>query len=51
MLDETIEELTKLYIEEHFKKENKNKYAISKEELIQFCIKLVKVVKRVNDEK
>jgi hypothetical protein len=48
MLDDAIEELTKIYIQQHFKKENK-KYIVSKEELMQFCIKLVKVIKRVED--
>lgn len=51
MLENTIDELTRLYIQENFNKTNKTKYVITKEELIQFCIKLVKLVKRVDDER
>ena len=40
-----IEELTKLKIKEHFKKENK-KVIMSKEELIQFCIDLIKTIEK-----
>ena len=46
--DDVIEELKKLEIKEHFDSKNKEatKYIVSKEELITFCIKLVKVIKR-----
>lgn len=49
MLNDTVAELTRIYIEEYLKKEKKKKYIVTKEELIQFCIKLVKVIKRVED--
>ena len=38
MIEESIEELTKLKIKAHFEKE------IRKEKLIDFCIKLLKVI-------
>ena len=43
--EDAIEELTRLKIKEHFKKENK-KVIMSKEELIQFCINLLKFVEK-----
>lgn len=43
--EDAIEELTKLKIKEHFKKENK-KITLTKEELISFCIKLVKTIEK-----
>lgn len=43
MNDLALEELIKLKIKEHFKKENKF-YKLSKEDLIDFCIKLIKVI-------
>lgn len=43
MNDLALEELIKLKIKEHFKKEN-IVYKITKEELIDFCIKLIKVI-------
>lgn len=46
MIDDTIDVLTELIIKEHFKNE-KNKYVISKEELIRFCIKMMKEIQRV----
>lgn len=49
VLDDTIEELTKLYIKEHLENKNNKHYVLTKEELIRFCIKLVKVVKKVED--
>lgn len=45
--ENAIEELIKLKIKEHFKKENKF-YKLSKEDLIDFCIKLVKVIEGYN---
>ena len=41
----TIEELTKLKIKEHLKKENKY-YKVTKEDLINLSIKLVKLMER-----
>ena len=43
--EEAIEELTKLKIKEHFKKEDK-KITLTKEELIQFCINLLKLIEK-----
>ena len=40
MLEESIEELTKLMIKANFEKDRK------KEALIRFCIKLLKVIKQ-----
>lgn len=42
-----IEKLVELKIKEHFKKENKF-YKLSKEDLIDFCIKLIKVIESYN---
>ena len=47
MNDLALEELIKIKIKEHFKKENKF-YKLSKEDLIDFCIKLVKVIESYN---
>lgn len=47
MNQEAINELIKLKIKEHFKKENKF-YKLSKEDLIDFCIKLIKVIEGYN---
>lgn len=47
MNNEAIEIMTKLYIEEHFKKEN-CRFILTKEELIKFCIKLVKEIEKYN---
>lgn len=43
MNEEIIQELIKLKIKEHFKKE-KEVYKLTKEDLIDFCIKFIKVV-------
>ena len=43
MNQEAINELIKLKIKEHFKKE-KEVYKLTKEDLIDFCIKFIKVV-------
>lgn len=43
--EDAIEELTKLKIKEHFKKENKV-IKMSIEELIQFNINLIKTIER-----
>lgn len=43
MNEEIIQELIKLKIKEHFKKE-KEIYKLTKEDLIDFCIKFIKVV-------
>lgn len=45
MNDIAIEELTKLKIKEHFKKSDK-KITLTKEELIQFCINLLKLIEK-----
>ena len=44
-----IEELTKIKIEEYFKHKETKYYKVSKIELINFCIKLVKTIKEVED--
>lgn len=49
MLDDTIEELTKLYIKEHLENKNNKRYVLTKEQLMKFCIKLVKVIKKIDD--
>lgn len=43
MNDLALEELIKLKIKTHYNKENKQ-FIISKEELIQFCIDLIKTI-------
>ena len=52
ILDDTLELLMLQMIKENF--ENKNiqeeKYIITKQELYEFSIKLIKIVKEVNDE-
>lgn len=45
MIQTSIEKLVELKIKEHFKKENK-KVIMSKEELIQFCIDLIKTIEK-----
>ena len=47
MNQEAINKLVELKIKEHFKKENKF-YRLSKEDLIDFCIKLIKVIEGYN---
>ena len=47
MNQEAINKLVELKIKEHFKKENKF-YKLSKEDLIDFCIKLIKVIEGYN---
>lgn len=52
MNDITIEELTQLKIKEYFKikEENKNRYyKLSKTELIDFCIDLIKIIKFIDE--
>lgn len=44
MLDEVIEVLTKMMIQDNFEN-GERKIQMTKTELFQFCIKLVKVVK------
>lgn len=44
MIEDSIEILTRMFIEEHFKGTDKQKYVINKQELYQFCIKLLKVL-------
>lgn len=53
MLDESIEELTKLMIKEDFKIKESNHETIikiSKKDLIKFCIKLIKLIKQMEDK-
>lgn len=53
MLDESIEELTKLMIKEDFKIKESNRETvikISKKDLIKFCIKLIKLIKQMEDK-
>ena len=45
MLDEVIEELTRMMIKDNFENGSTN-IKMTKTELFQFCIKLVKVVER-----
>lgn len=48
-MDEAIEILTKLLIKEHMtNKGNQKKYVLTKLELYQFCIKLLKTINRYN---
>ena len=52
MLDEAIELLTKQMLKEAFENKDGNKETIlvmSKVELYKFCIKLVKLIKRINE--
>ena len=54
MTDESIELLTKMLIEENFKnkKENKVGYAkITKVDLYRFCIDLLNLIKKIEDDK
>ena len=44
MTEDVIYELTKLYLKEVDKKEDK--FIMTKKELINFCIKMVKIIKR-----
>lgn len=48
MTEETIYQLTKMYLEEVDKKQDK--FIMTKQELIGFCIKLMKVLKRVEED-
>ena len=45
MNQEAINKLVELKIKEHFKKEDK-KITLTKEELIQFCINLLKFIEK-----
>ena len=47
MNEQIIQELIKLKIKEHFKKEKKY-YKLTKEDLIDFCIKFIKTIERCN---
>lgn len=54
MTNEAIELLTKMLIEETFKnkKQNKQGYAkITKVELYKFCIDLLNLIKKIEDDK
>ena len=48
MAEETIYELTKMYLEEIDKKQDQ--FIMTKKELISFCIKLMKVLREIEDE-
>jgi len=53
MLDETIEELTKILIKTDFKikKEKENEYIkIKRTDLVRFCIKIIKLVREVEKD-
>ena len=47
MNEEAINKLVELKIKEHFKQDKKY-YRIDKEQLIDFCIKLLKTIERCN---
>ncbi len=48
MTEEAIYKLTKMYLEEIDKKQEQ--FIMTRKELISFCIKLVKVLQRVENE-
>ena len=48
MTEEAIIVLTKMMIKEHISN-NQDKYIFTKEELIKFCIKLIKVINQVEN--
>ena len=48
MTEEVIYELTKLYLKEIDKKEDK--FIMTKKELIKFCLKMMKVIERYGNE-
>lgn len=47
MTEDVIYELTKLYLKQVNKKEDK--FIMSKKELISFCLKMMKVIERYED--
>lgn len=47
MNEEAINKLVELKIKEHFKQDKKY-YRLDKEQLIDFCIKLLKTIERCN---
>lgn len=48
MADDVILELTELLCKEH-KEGNKEKFVMTREELLRFCIKMMKIVKRIEE--
>ena len=50
MTEEAIVELTKLMIKEHIDQSTK-KYVFTKEELLKFCIKMLKKIKQFEEVK
>ncbi len=46
MLDDTIDILTEIIIKEHMSK-NKDRYVLTKQELAQFCVKIVKEIQKI----
>lgn len=47
MAEEVIYELTKLYLKEVDKKEDR--FIMSKKELISFCLKMMKVIEKIEE--
>ena len=48
MTEEVIEQLTRIYLKEIDRKQDK--FIMTKKELISFCLKMMKVIKRCEDE-
>ena len=48
MTEDVIEELTKIYLKEVDKKQDK--YIMTRKELINFCLKMMRLVRRYEDE-
>lgn len=46
LIEESIEILTRMYLEEKFLEKDETKYIIDKKDLIKFCIKLLKEIDR-----
>lgn len=48
MTEDVIEELTKIYLKEVDKKQDK--YIMTRKELINFCLKMMRLVRRIENE-
>lgn len=48
MAEDVIEELTKIYLKEVDKKQDK--FIMTRKELINFCLKMMRLVRRYEDE-
>lgn len=48
MTEEVIEQLTRIYLKEIDKEQDK--FIMTKKELIKFCLKMMKIIKRCEDE-